>query len=308
MTEAEQKVAKQLTNDQLREFKAFADRASHDQSFVRALGSESRDAQDLSSRLSTATSRIQSTQSSYAERQAVAERLSTAYESGETLSIDLAQLPANSEFMQRYQRLAAEYGSESLALQAAMASELATRALPPTRNAAPGAALPATFGDVREGRDETIQDPVFSPDRIATADQVNDRAAAPKVSLNGLQPVLASPELDGVRAEVSSRAAAAASSPTAAETFDARNEISRNPDGTVSTRRSQLAVNARQLRDDAANLAANAEEVITGARENARRKAEASRARQAESPRTQGISATPDVPTMRPRDGSRKNR
>ena len=106
---------------------------AREQSYVSALGKEDRDGQELASRLSSATTRVESAQSVYAERQAVANRLSTAYESGEALSIDLAQLPANSDFMQRYQRLAAEYGPNSLALQAAMASELATRALPPTK-------------------------------------------------------------------------------------------------------------------------------------------------------------------------------
>ena len=127
LTEQQQKVASELTNDQLRQFRSFADRATRDQTFASALGAESREGRELASRLSTATTRVDSAQSVFAERQAVAKRLSTAYESGEALSIDLAQLPANSDFMRRYQRLAAEYGSDSLALQAAMASELATR-------------------------------------------------------------------------------------------------------------------------------------------------------------------------------------
>jgi hypothetical protein len=72
----------------------------------------------------------------------------------------LAQLPANSDFIQRYQRLASEYGSDSLALQAAMASELASRALPPTRTAS-GSALPTTFDDVRSIASTNKDDAIF---------------------------------------------------------------------------------------------------------------------------------------------------
>lgn len=308
LTDGEMKVASELTTDQLREFKSFADRASRDQSFVRALGTESRDGQELASRLSTAVSRVESAQSSYAERQAVAHRLSTAHESGEVLSIDLAQLPANSDFMHRYQRLAAEYGSESFALQAAMASELATRALPPTRNAAPGAALPASFGDVGAARNESLQDPVFSPGRVTAADLANDRSAGPRVSLGGLTPPVAPAAVSGVRGDLSARTAAAAKAPSGAETFDVRNEITRNPDGTVGTKRSQFVGNAKQLRDDVANLADNAKDLITGGSSEALRSAEAARARQAESPREKDIQATPEVPNMLPNDGRRKKR
>ena len=308
LTEAEQKVAKELTSDQLRQFRAFADRASRDQSFTSALGSDRRDSQDLASRLSTSTSRVQSAQTSYSERQAVAQRLNTAYESGEVLSMDLAQLPANSDFMKRYQRLAAEYGSESLAIQAAMASELATRALPPTRSASPAAALPASFDDVRAIRDRAHQDPGFAPDRVIAADQTNDLAAGPEIGLERLQAPTASPVLSGLRADLLSRAATAARSPSAAETFDARNDISRNPDGTVTTKRSQLVNNAKQLRDDAANLAEDARDLISGGPNDALRNAKAARVRQDESPRVQGMRATPEVPTMLPGAGRRKKR
>ena len=51
---------------------------------------------------------------------------------------------------------------------------------------------------------------------------------------------------------------------SAAETFDTRNEITRNPDGTISTRRSQMLGNARQLRDDVANMAENASDLVAG--------------------------------------------
>ena len=305
LTVAEQKVANELTTDQLREFKSFADRASREQSYVRALGKEDRDGQELASRLSSATTRAESAQSVYAQRQSVANRLSTAYESGEALSIDLAQLPANSEFMQRYQRLASEYGPNSLALQAAMASELATRALPPIKSPS-ASALPATFDDILGVRNQDLRDPVFAPDAVAASDRANDGAAGPRLTGNDPRVPEVPPGLAGVRGDVSDRAAAAARAGTAADTFDTRNEITRNPDGTISTRRSQMLGNARQLREDVANMAENASDLVAGGSEQALSAAAAARARNSESQRSRDIAATPDVPTMLPKGGRRK--
>lgn len=308
LSNQEQKVAGQLTNDQLREFRSFANRATRDQSFTRALVADSRDGQELASRLSSATSRVESAQSVYSERQAVAERLSSAYERGETLSIDLAQLPANSDFMQRYQRLASQYGSDSLALQAAMASELATRALPPTRDRSSASALPASFGDVKSSRQLDLQDPLFLRSRVTAADQANDRSAAPRIGTRSLQAPEVPADLGGVRADVASRTTAAASAPSAAATFDERNEITHNPDGTVGTKRSQVLGNAKQLRDDVSNMADNARDLISGAPDRAAVANEQARARNALSQRARDIEATPDVPTMLPKDGRRKGK
>jgi hypothetical protein len=72
------------------------------QVFLRAISSEARDGSELASRLSSSTSRVESAQAAYAKRQAVAERLSTARGAGQEISVDLAQLPINSDFMQRY--------------------------------------------------------------------------------------------------------------------------------------------------------------------------------------------------------------
>jgi conjugal transfer mating pair stabilization protein TraG len=303
LTVAEQKVANELTTDQLREFKSFADRASREQSYVSALAKEDRDGQELASRLSSGTTRVESAQSVYAQRQSVANRLSTAYESGEALSIDLAQLPANSDFMQRYQRLASEYGPNSLALQAAMASELATRALPPTKSPS-ASALPATFADILGVRNHDLRDPVFAPDAVAAADRANDRAAGPRLSGNDPKVPEVPTGLAGVRGDVSDRAATRAGS--AGDTFDTRNEITRNPDGTISTRRSQMLGNARQLREDVANMAENASDLVAAGSEQALSAAAAARARNSESQRSRDIAATPDVPTMLPKGGRRK--
>lgn len=305
LTEAEQKVANELSSEQLREFKSFAERATRDQSFVRSLGSDEREGSDLASRMSTAVTRAESTQSTYAERSSLAERLSKSYETGEVLSIDLAQLPANSDFINRYQRLAADYGSDSLALQAAMASELASRALPPTRTVS-GAALPTSFGDIRSVNQQTNTDPVFSKDRVISADSSNDRAAAGRISTRGLTPPETPPALGAVRTDVPGQVTSALSQPTQASTFDERNQIVRNPDGTVTTRKSQLVGNVRQIREDAAALAENAKEVLSDGSDAALKRAEEGRARLQSSERSQAIRATPEVPTMTPRGGRRR--
>ena len=306
LTEQQQKVASELTNDQLRQFRSFADRATRDQTFASALGAESREGQELASRLSTATTRVDSAQSVFAERQAVAKRLSTAYESGEALSIDLAQLPANSDFMRRYQRLAAEYGSDSLALQAAMASELATRALPPTRNQMGSTALPATFEDVQRAREADLQDPAFAASRVDSADRSNDRAVSPRMSGETLGPPELPTALSGIRRDVTAHAAEAWQRQSAAETFDQRNEITRNPDGTIGSRRSQAMSNARQLRDDVANIAEQAREVMRDGPGQASAAAQAAKERIAKSQRVQDIAATAEVPTMLPKGGKRR--
>lgn len=305
LTEAEQKVANELSSEQLREFKSFAERATRDQSFVRSLGSDEREGTDMASRMSAAVTRAESTQSTYSERTSVAERLSKSYETGEVLSIDLAQLPSNSDFIKRYQRLAAEYGSESLALQAAMSSELASRALPPTRTGS-GTALPTSFGDIRAVNTQNNGDPIFSKDRVTAADAANDRSAAGRISTRGLTAPETPAALGAVRADVTGQLTAARNQPTQASTFDERNQIVRNPDGTVSTRKSQVVGNVRQIRDDAANLAENAKEVLSDGSDAALKRAEEDRARHEASERAKSIRDTPDVPPMTPRGGRRR--
>jgi hypothetical protein len=64
--------------------------------------------------------------------------------------------------------------------------------------------------------------------------------------------------------------------------------------------------NARQLREDVANMAENASDLVAGGSEQALSAAAAARARNSESQRSRDIAATPDVPTMLPKGGRRK--
>jgi conjugal transfer mating pair stabilization protein TraG len=305
LSESEQKVAAQLTSDRVGDFKRFADSATTDQAFSKSLADESRSGEELASRLSQAVSRVKVAQAAYSEREAFANRVSSAYERGDSISVDLAQLPSNPELMQRYQDLARVYGSNSAALQAAMSSDLATQSLRPT--SVTGASLPSSIADIRSANYSNIQDPAFARAMVTDAASRNDRAVGPKVSSKDIRSPTLSPELEGVRGDIQSRMSTADSTPPAGADFDARNEIVRNPDGTVTSRKSQVLQNARQLRDDAANLGSNAMEIIQGASaDDARKAADSARERQANSELGRAKAATPEVPTMRPKAGRRQ--
>lgn len=304
LTQQEQIVASKLNTDQLRQFKSFADRATRDQAFIRSLGAESRDGQELASRLSQATSRVESTQAALSERTATAERLSAARSNNEVLSVDLAQLPANSAFLHKWQQLSREYGSDSQALQAALASELAQRSLRPTVSQS-GGALPITFGEVRAAHASDLQNPLLDSSNVRDADAANDRAASPR--LGAVRPGAPGglPGQSGVRDELNARSADGARQPALQQDFDKRNEIVRNPDGTVSTRKSLVVGNAKQLRDDVSAMADNAVDAMTSGAQRAEQAAGAARESQAGSQRNRDIQATPEVPPMLPKSGRR---
>lgn len=304
LSEAEQKVLSSLGAEGVREFQQFGDRATRDTSFLRALSSENRDGQELASRLSSTTAWVESAQTTLAQRQAVVERLSTARESGQEISVDLAQLPINSDFTRRYEQLASEYGPASQALRVAMASELANYALTPTRHFSDGAAMPSSFVDLQtmHQRDKTHE--AFDPGRVEAVNRQNDQAVGTRRG-----PVASAvdvpTELQGVRAGVNGRQGVAAEASNAVDSFDSRNEIKRDPDGSVSTRRSLAATNARNLQADASAMAENAQDVMSAARERALEEAKAREDRAKTSERVRSIEATPEVPTMLPKGPKR---
>ena len=269
LTEAQQKVASQLSTDQLRDFKQFGDRTTHDTAFLQAVSSEGRDGRELASRLTSTTAHTVSAQAAFTERQSVAERLSTSYESGEAMSIDLAQLPANSPFVRRYYELADRYGSGSQALQIAMASELASHALPPTHRFSSGSALPTTFGDVRSAHDfEVLSNPQLQRSTVDTASEENSRLVQSNSihspsNGKGDGSAIRSSESNPVRQEVRSRNEQSKADATRSfDEFDKRNEVVRSSDGTVTTGRSQMMGNVRQIRDDVVNIGTSLEKAF----------------------------------------------
>jgi len=266
---AEQKVRSALTHDQEQEFKRFGDRVSRDSGFVRAVGNDSRDGSELASRLASTTSRAARAEQGYREATAIAERVSVAKQSGETLSIDIAQAPENSWLQHMYSGWVSRYGHDSQAIEALASSELARRALPPTAAFRDGVALPTTFRDVRATHEHASGDVQLNPDVLAARDNnnglVRPAARGGTGAGSGLPADPSHPDLTGLRDEVRNRSAdGPAGAPRRFDTFDARHEITRDADGTVGTKRSQAAGNARQLRDDVKNLGSNVVDAVRG--------------------------------------------
>ena len=305
LSEGEQKVKTALGIDGVREFKNFGDRATRDSSFLRAISSESRDGNELASRLSSSTARVESAQAAYAERQAIAERLSTARESGQEISVDLAQLPINSDLMRKYTQLASQYGPSSQALRVAMDSEIANYSMTPQRHFSDKTALPASFTDLKAVHQKDVDDRIFQQSRVDEADLLNDRAIGPKQSTAPHHSKTPS-AITGVRSEVVEKQSIASDVTGKFDTYDTRNDVTRNSDGTIGTKRSQIKQNARQLRDDVTNAAESAKELLTGPKSHTTDEAKARGATISNSERMKAIESTPEVPVMRPNDGKRK--
>lgn len=304
LTKNEQEVLSALGSDGIRAFKQFGDRATRDTSFMRSIATESRDGQELASRLSNTTSRVEAAQAAMSQRQSVADRLSTARSQGQEVSVDLAQLPINSDFVRKYHQLAAEYGPESQALRIAMASELANYSTIPTRHFGDGSVAPSSASDVRTARNDVVQSNVFDPARVSEADRQHDRAVGPRARR---APGEAAPssDLSDIRRDIG-RSALGANVDNEIQGFDARNQITRNDDRTVGTRKSQLVSNARHLRDDVTNVVENAKEVWDGATAESEKERTAREERIANSELVRSREATKEVPTMLPPSGRRR--
>ena len=300
LTEAEQKVQSALGAEGIREFKSFGDRATRDSSFLHAISSELKDGTELASRLSSSTTRVESAQAAYAERQAVAERLSTARESGQEISVDLAQLPINSDLMRKYNQLAAEYGPSRQALRVAMDSEIANYSLSPQRHFSDSTAMPASFKDLKTVHKKNVDDDVFLQSRVDEADHVNDRAVGPKRNAAPSQ-VKTSSAIRGVRSDIDEKQSIAADAAGKFDTYDSRNDVVRHPDGPISSKRSQEEANASRLRADI-GLEQNPEAAIA----DAHAKAKMREAKFEDSERIKSKRATSEVPTMMPNSGKKK--
>jgi conjugal transfer mating pair stabilization protein TraG len=187
-----------------------------------------------------------------------------------------------------------------------MASELASYALSPNRHFSDGTAMPTSFAEIEAVHRKDASNDAFLRSKIDDADRANDRAVGPKVHSAPL-PVTTPPDLQGLRGAVNDKQGLSTDAAERIEGFDARNEVTRNPDGTVSTKRSQVKANVRQLRDDMVNMEQNAEELWSKSKEEAAAETAAREARIANSPRVKAIEATPEVPTMGPSSGKRRN-
>lgn len=263
LTAGEQQVLNALGTEGVRAFKQFGDRATRDSSFLQSLASESRDGKELASRLSESTSQVESAQAALSQREGAALRLSTAHARGQEMSIDLAQLPVNSQMVQRYHQLASEYGPSSQALRIAMAAEMANYSTTPTPAFSDGAAVPASFQDVRERHAARALDPTLDKRHVEAADVAHYAKTKPRLVASPMKPVVGR-EMASLRDDVGAQNRVETQVRDRIADFDARNEITRDDAGTVGTRKSQLFGNGRQIIEDVANVGENARELLDG--------------------------------------------
>ncbi|MBA3996537.1 MAG: conjugal transfer protein TraG N-terminal domain-containing protein [Burkholderiaceae bacterium] len=246
LSAAQQKVLNSLTQEQIAEFKQFGDRISRDSSVVSSFASDSREAQEMSSRLATTTSRVERADATIAERTAFAERLSSARDKGESISVDIAQDPHNLEMFLRY---AEQYGGDSASALSMFDAELARQGLRPNRVFSDGTALPSSFGEVRSLHDHQATDPALSPDLAASHRQQRAKVSRSNHPEPGTRPDTNPPPL---RNDVKGRGDAIRSETgTAGSSFDRKAEIVDTADGTLATKKSLLAESGKQVFEDA---------------------------------------------------------
>lgn len=242
----EHKVLNKLTQEQIAEFKEFGDRVSRDTGILSSMTSDAREAQEISARLSSAVSRSERADASFAERTAFAERLSSAKDKGESISIDIAQDPHNLAMFLRY---AEQYGGDSAAALSMLDAELARQGLKPNRVFSDGTAMPGSFDEVRDQHRHQTDDPARSPD-LAAIHQAN-RARATQ-SHQPAAPQLTATAPSPIRADVQDRGADIKRQAGAADAgFDAKAEIIKTEDGTLATKQSLLMKSAKQVSQDA---------------------------------------------------------
>src|SRR5574338_539055 len=257
LTADERKVLSTMSSDQLAEFKQFGDRVSRDSTFANVVASDTREAQEMSSRLASTAARSERAEASLAERTSFAERVSAAYEKGETISIDIAQDPHN---LQMFTRYAEQYGGSSAAARALMESELARQSLRPNRVFSDGTALPTSFADTRDEHVRETHDAALLPDvaglhqrnREKTARFGNTAPTPGRVSA-------VSPVRDEIRSQGSHIRSDAASS---RESFDAKAEIIKTDDGTLASKKSLQVQSGKQVGKDAAATIDNAKDAV----------------------------------------------
>lgn len=257
LSAAQQKVLNSLTQEQIAEFKQFGDRVSRDSSLINSFAKDSREAQDMSSRLASVMSRAERADASFAERTAFAERLSLARDRGESLSIDIAQDPHNLEMFLRY---AEQYGGDSASALSMFEAELARQGLTPNRVFSDGTALPTSFDDVRVLHDRHASDPTLSPDLLASDQQHRATVARSNRPTPSAHSDTSPPSL---RNDVQTEGKAIRNETASARsTFDRKAEIVNTADGTLATKKSLLKQSGKQVVDDGAASIDNAKEVV----------------------------------------------
>ena len=257
LSAAQQKVLNSLTQEQIAEFKQFGDRMSRDSSLINSFAKDSREAQDMSSRLASVMSRAERADATFAERTSFAERLSLARDRGESLSIDIAQDPHNLEMFLRY---AEQYGGDSASALSMFEAELARQGLRPNRVFSDGTALPTSFDDVRVLHGRHASAPTLSPDLSASDQQHRATVARSNRPTPSAHSDTSPPSL---RNDVQTEGKAIRNETASARsTFDRKAEIVDTADGTLATKKSLLKQSGKQVVDDGAASIDNAKEVV----------------------------------------------
>jgi conjugal transfer mating pair stabilization protein TraG len=245
LSSQEQKVLGSMSSEQLAEFKQFGDKVSRDSSFSKLVSNDARQANEMSSRLTSTASRSERAEASLAERTAFAERISMARETGETISIDIAQDPYNLEMFTRY---AEQYGGNSAAAHTLMEAELARQSLRPNRTFSDGTALPTSFIDAREQHSRERDVPALRPDldgRRKSNDHQVSRSRVPT------QPIQPGDSPSTTREQVHTAGAQIRSSVNATDNaFEANAGTVKDDDGTLVSKRSLLKRSGKQVAKD----------------------------------------------------------
>ncbi len=253
----QQKILSTLTDDQIAEFKQFGDRVSRDSSFINTIGTDSREAKDISSRLATAISRSARADNTLVQRTAFAERLSTAREHGETISIDIAQDPHNVEMFMRY---AEQYGGNSAAAFALFDAELARQGLRPNRFFSDGTALPTSFNDIQARHDQDATDPRLNPDTEAL-----NREHQKEVShFNAFVPRTEdSTKFSEIRKDIQEQGMEIHKRTSSVnQECDSQAEIVKTPDGALASKKSLLKQTGKQVAEDAGATINNTKDIV----------------------------------------------
>ncbi|MEO3715635.1 conjugal transfer protein TraG N-terminal domain-containing protein [Roseateles flavus] len=243
----EQKALASLTGDQLTAFKQFGDRVSKDNSYVRALSEDSREAREMSSRLGTAQTRSERAEAALSNRISVANQVSTAFMKGEVIAIDMAQDPHNMAMFLRY---AQTYGGDSAAAHTLMSAELARQSQSPNRVLSGGSGLPASFEDVRALHQRQSMGPEFSPD-LSGVRRDHERSTSAfdgKPTRSEAQqaqaPSRVRQEIGQVSAQIREQTA------ERDRGFDSKAEIVKTDDGTLASKKSLFWRSSKQVYKD----------------------------------------------------------
>lgn len=258
LSKSEQLALASMTSEQLSQFKQFGDRVSRDHSFVNAVATDTREANDLSARLSSTAARSERADASLSDRSAFAERVAAAYERGDAISIDIAQDPHNLEMFRRY---AERYGGDSASARVLLESELARTSLKPNRLRPGSSAVPTSFSDVadkhqQDKNDQTMTNEVvrrhlenqqevshFNAKRQSVKDDKSQLGLRGSIQADG----------DRIRgATVSDRA-----------TFERNAQLGETSDGTLASGHSLIRQTGKQVKVDAESVFKDARQAVT---------------------------------------------